>query len=63
MHFLKVGETSVYVFGMLPRLLENLLESEKLFCSATAATKTALDIIQLWVSFFAASWHALFLGG
>jgi len=38
---------SLYVFGMLPGFLENLLESGNVFCSATAATKTALGIIQL----------------
>jgi len=32
----------VYVFGMLPGLLENLLESENLVCRSTAATKSAL---------------------
>ena len=30
-----------------PRFLENLLEDENLFCSATAGTKTASDILQL----------------
>jgi len=37
---------------MLPGLLENLLESGNLFCSATAATKTTLGITQLWFSNF-----------
>jgi len=32
-----------------------LLESGNLICSAAAGTKPALDIIQLWFSFFAAS--------
>jgi len=32
-----------------------LLESENLVCSATAGTKTALDIIQVWFNYFAAS--------
>jgi len=33
---------------MLPRFLENVLGSKHFVCSATAATKTALGIIQLW---------------
>ena len=37
----------------------NLLESEHLVCSATAATKTELGIIQLWFNYFAAS-HSCF---
>jgi len=37
---------------MIPGFLENLLESGYLFCSATATTKTALDIIQLWFNYF-----------
>jgi len=36
---------------MLPGFLENLLESGDLVCSATAATKTALGIIQLWFNY------------
>jgi len=37
---------------MLPGFLETLLESGNLFCSATASTKTAPGIIQLWVNYF-----------
>ena len=37
---------------MLQRFLENLLESGTLFCIATAATKTALGIIQVWFNYF-----------
>jgi len=37
---------------MIPGFLENLLESGTLFCDATAATKTALGIIQLWFNYF-----------
>ena len=37
---------------MVPGFLENLLESGNLFCSATATTKTALGIIQLWFNYF-----------
>jgi len=43
---------------MIPKFLENLLESGILFCCcATAATKTALGIIQLWFNYFAASFY------
>jgi len=42
-YFSKVDE----VFGMLPGFLENLLES-----AGTAATKTAVGIIQLWFHYF-----------
>jgi len=48
----KVDKICVYVFGMFPGFLENLLESGNLFGSATAATKTALGIIQLWFNYF-----------
>jgi len=51
-YFPKVNKTFVYVFGMLPRFLENLLESGNLLCSATAMTKTALGTIQLWFNNF-----------
>jgi len=44
-YFPEVDKTCVYVFGMLPGFLENLLESGNLFCSATVVTKTALGII------------------
>jgi len=37
---------------MLPGFLENLLYSRNLICSATAAAKTVLDIIQLWFNYF-----------
>jgi len=37
---------------MLPGFLENFLESGNLFCSATAATKTALGSIRLWFNRF-----------
>jgi len=42
---------------MLPRFLEELLESGNLVCSATVATKTALGIIQLWFNYFATSFY------
>ena len=48
-------KTCVDVFGILPRFLKNLLESENLGCSAMAGTKIALGIIQLWFNYFAAS--------
>jgi len=47
LYFPEIDEACVYIFGMLPGFLENLLESGNLFCSATAATKTALGFIQL----------------
>jgi len=37
---------------MLLGILENLLESGNLFGCATAATKTAAGIIQLWFNYF-----------
>jgi len=61
-YFPEVDKICIYVFGMLPGFLENLLESGNLFCSATAATKTALGIIQLWFNYFRGSWHRVFLG-
>ena len=48
----KVNKTCVYVFGMLPGCLENLLESGNVFCSATPTTKTALGFIQVWFNYF-----------
>ena len=44
-------KTCLNFFGMLPGFLENCW-SGNLFCSATAATKTALGIIQLWFNYF-----------
>jgi len=44
-----------YVFGMFSSFLENVMESGNLFCCATAATKTALCVTQLWFNYFAAS--------
>jgi len=49
-YFPEVYKTCVSVFSWLPGFLENLLESKNLFCSATAATKTALGIIQLCIN-------------
>jgi len=46
-YFPKVDKSCIDVFGMLPRFLENLLESRNLLCSATAATKSALSTTQL----------------
>jgi len=56
------------VFGILLRFLKNWLESGNLACSATAGTKTALGIIQLWLNYLAASflegsWYTLLQGG
>ena len=47
---------AVQVFGILPVFLENLLESENVFCCATTRTKTALG--WLFSSFGSIiSWH------
>jgi len=62
-YFPEVDNACVYAFGMLPGFLENLVKSGNLFCSATATMKTALGITHLWFNYFAASSHALFLGG
>ena len=51
-YFPKVDKSCIDVFGMLPRFLENLLESRNLLCSATAATKSALSTTQLWFNCF-----------
>jgi len=52
---LDVDKTCVPIFGILPRFIKHLLESENLGCSPLAGTKTALGIIQLWLNYFAAS--------
>jgi len=52
MSFPDVDKKYVYVFGMFPGFIENLLESGNLFCSAAAATKIALGVIQLWFNNF-----------
>jgi len=54
-HAFSKSTKRVDVFGILPRFLKNLLESENLGCSAMAGTKTALGIIQLWFNYFATS--------
>ena len=51
----EVDKTCVKVFGILPRFIKILLESEILVCSSTARMKSALGIIQLWFIYFAAS--------
>jgi len=53
--FLEVDKKFIDVFGILPRFLENLLESENLVFNATAGAKTALGIIQLWFNNFVPS--------
>jgi len=35
-----------------PSISEKFAEERNLFCSATAATKTALGIIHLWFNYF-----------
>ena len=42
LRFFQVGKRFPWVFGMLPRLHENMLESEHLVCSATAKMKDEL---------------------
>jgi len=63
--FFEVDKT--YIDVLLPRFLENLLESVNLVCSVSAGTKTTLGIIQLWVNYsrhlFQGTWHILFQGG
>ena len=44
--FPQIDKTCIYVFGMLPWFLENFLKSGNFFCSATAATKNALGIVE-----------------
>ena len=61
-YFPEVDKTFVDVFGMLLGFLQNLLVRENLFCSATATTKTALGIIQLWFNYFSGILASLFLG-
>jgi len=46
--FLEVDNTCVNVFGILPRFLKNLLESEIHVCSAMGTMKTALGIIRVF---------------
>jgi len=53
--FFEVNKTCVDVFGILPRFLQNLLESENVVCCAAAGMKTTLGIIQLWFNYFATS--------
>jgi len=53
MYFPEVDKTCGYVFGRLPGFLEDWLESGNLLCSATAATKTALGVLQLCFNYFA----------
>jgi len=48
--FIKVNKTWEYIFGILPKFLENFLGSENLDCSALAKRKTSLSIIQLWLN-------------
>jgi len=52
LRFPEVDNACVYAFGMLPGFLENLLQSGNLFCSAMAATKFALSVIQHWFNYF-----------
>ena len=53
--FPEVDKTSLYVFGRLPGIVGNLLESGNLFCSATGTTQTALDVLQLCFNYIALS--------
>jgi len=55
MCFLEIDKACVDVFGILPRFLKYLLESENVIYNATTGTKTALGIIQVWFNYFAAS--------
>jgi len=53
--FFEVDKTCADIFGILPRFMGKLLESEKIFCSSTARTKTAPGVLQLWIDYFEAS--------
>jgi len=46
---------NTYVFVTVLRFFKNLLESEILFCSATAKTKTALGILHVLFNYLGAS--------
>jgi len=50
--FLEVDKKCVDVFDILPRFVENLLQSENLVCNATAMTKSTLDIVQILFKLF-----------
>ena len=58
--FLEVEKTCVAIFGIFPRQLTILLESEDLVCSTTAQTKTALVVLQLRLNYFATSFYKTF---
>jgi len=60
--FPEVDKARAYVFGMLPRFRDNLLESGGLVYSATAATKPHWILSSFGLIIFATSWHTLFLG-
>ena len=53
--FLDVDKPCADVFGILPRFLENLLESEHLVFGARTRTRTILGILQRCFNHFAAS--------
>jgi len=55
--FLRLTSMCRDIFDILPRFLKNLVESEILVCSVTAGMKNALGMIQLWFSYFAASFE------
>jgi len=44
-------------FGILPRFLQNFLESEIFVCSVIGRIKPALGIIQFWFIYFRGIWR------
>jgi len=57
--FLETEKTRVDAFGVLPKFFK-FVTSQKVFCSATARTKTALGILQRWFSYVVASFIKAF---
>ena len=50
----KINKSCKEIFSILPRFLEDLLQSEDLFHSAATRTKTALAILLFWFHYFSA---------
>jgi len=59
------GQSCVDIFGILPRSLENFLESENLVCSTTARTKphqVSSNVGSIISRHLYSNWHILFQG-
>ena len=52
--FFKIDKVCKETFAILPRFLEDLLQSEDLVRGAATRTKTALTIFQFWFHYFSA---------